>query len=64
MDKSGGLPCLAMLYPVQVKSLAKKFPEAGQRRRQWVSRKRAAKLVAEPELARLIIDFDPRPGRT
>lgn len=54
------LPCLAMLYPVQVKSLAKSFPEAGQRRRRWVSRKKAARLVAEPELARMILDFDPR----
>lgn len=64
MENSDDLPCLAMLYPVQVKSLAKKFPEAGQRRRRWVSRKTAAKLVAEPELARLIRDFDPRPARS
>lgn len=56
------LPCLAMLYPVAVKSLAKKFPERGQRRRRWVSRKKAARLVSEPELARMILDFDPRSG--
>jgi len=54
------LPCLAMLYPVAVRSLAKKYPEAGQRRRRWVSRKKAARLVAERELSRLILDFDPR----
>lgn len=57
------LPCLAMLYPVAVKSLAKRYPERGQRRRRWVSRKRAAKMVAEPELAQLILDFDPRPSK-
>jgi 8-oxo-dGTP pyrophosphatase MutT (NUDIX family) len=56
--------CIAMLYPVEVKSLAKKFPEAGQRRRRWVSRKKAARLVAEPDLARLIRAFDPKPKST
>lgn len=54
------LPCLAMLYAVKVKSLAKKYPEAHQRRRLWTSRKKAARLVAEPELARLIRDFEPK----
>ncbi|MEM6594758.1 MAG: NUDIX hydrolase [Pseudomonadota bacterium] len=55
-----GMPCVVMVYALKVKSLAKKFPEVGQRKRQWVSRKRAAKLVAEPELARILRDFDPR----
>jgi len=54
------LACMVMLYPVNVKSLAKKFPESAQRRRRWVSRKKAAKLVAEPDLGRLILNFDPR----
>lgn len=55
------LQCLAMLYPVSVTALSKRFPEYGQRRRRWVSRKKAARLVTEPELAQLIKDFDPRP---
>lgn len=55
------LPCIAMLYPIAVKSLAKKYPERGQRRRRWVSRKQAARMVSERELAQLIQDFDPRP---
>ncbi|GAA6176685.1 hypothetical protein GCM10007927_06910 [Sulfitobacter pacificus] len=59
----GELPCVVMLYPVLVKSLAKKFPESGQRRRKWVSRKKAAKKVAEEDLARLILNFDPRSTR-
>lgn len=57
----GEVPCLAMLFPVEVVSLAKSYPETDERRRKWVSRKKAARMVAEPELARLIIDFDPRP---
>tara|TARA_R110002110_G_scaffold40211_4_gene128769 strand:- start:8103 stop:8582 length:480 start_codon:yes stop_codon:yes gene_type:complete len=60
MGPSDGVPCLAMLYPVVVKSLSKQFPESGQRRRAWVSRKKAARMVSEPELARLILDFNPR----
>lgn len=60
-DEPADLPCLAMLYPVRVKSLAKIYPEHKERRRRWMSRKQAAAKVAEPELARLILDFDPRP---
>jgi len=57
------LPCVAMLYPIEVVSLAKKFPEVGQRRRRWLSRKKAARMVGERELARMILDFDPRKRR-
>ncbi|KHA51631.1 NUDIX hydrolase [Sulfitobacter geojensis] len=55
----GDLSCVVMLYPVLVKSLAKSFPESGQRRRKWVSRKKAAKKVDEEGLARLILSFEP-----
>ncbi len=57
------LPCLAMLYAVKVKALAKRYPESKERKRRWMSRKQAARRVAEPELARMIRDFDPRPKR-
>ncbi|QFT59156.1 NUDIX domain protein [Sulfitobacter sp. THAF37] len=59
------VPCLAMLYPVQVTSLSEQYPESAQRRRKWMSRKKAARLLVEPELSRLILDFDPRrtPGQ-
>ena len=60
LDKTDQLPCVAMVYPVKVKSLSADFPEAGQRKRKWVSRKKAAQMVAEPELARILRDFDPR----
>ena len=60
LEDKDDLSCLVMLYPVQVKSLSKRYPERGQRRRVWMSRKKAAGRVAEPELARLIRDFDPR----
>ncbi len=54
------LPCVAMVYPLRVKTLARDYPEAGQRKRKWVGRKKAASLVDEPELARILRDFDPR----
>lgn len=55
-----GFPIITLVYPVKVKSLASSFPEEGQRVRKWFAAKRAAKLVSEPELARIIKDFDPR----
>ncbi|SFN59206.1 8-oxo-dGTP pyrophosphatase MutT, NUDIX family [Roseovarius lutimaris] len=54
-----GLPCLAMVYPVRVKTLAGKFPEAGQRKHKWLRPKKAAARVDEPELAHIIRVFDP-----
>ena len=59
-DDAPDFPCLAVVYAVKVKSLSKDFPEAGQRRLKWVGRKKAAKLVDEPELSRILRDFDPR----
>ena len=53
------LPCAAMVYPVRVKTLARNYPERGQRKRKWFSPKKAAERVAEPELARILLDFDP-----
>ncbi|PIE09888.1 MAG: NUDIX hydrolase [Rhodobacterales bacterium] len=60
MDKGPNLPCVAMVYPVKVKSLASKFPEAGQRRRKWFSPKKAATKVVEPELRQILKTFDPK----
>ena len=59
-EDAADLPCVAVIYAIKVKSMAKTYPEAGQRLRKWVSRKQAAKLVDEPELARILKDFDPR----
>jgi len=53
------VPIVAMVYPVRVDSLANVFPEAGQRKREWFTSKKAAKQVAEPELARILKGFDP-----
>jgi len=55
-----GLPCVAMIYPVKVKSLKRNYPEVGQRQRKWFSPKKAAARVEEPELAQILKTFDPR----
>ena len=53
------LPCAVMVYPVKVKDLKDDFPEAGQRKRKWMSPKKAATRVDEPELAHMLRKFDP-----
>ncbi|MCR8547623.1 NUDIX hydrolase [Salipiger sp. P9] len=50
---------LAMVFPVEVARLEKRFPERGERKRRWMSRTKAATLVAEAELAQILLRFDP-----
>lgn len=60
MSRSEDLSCLVAVFPLKVKKLAKAFPERNERDRQWISPKKAAKLVAEPELRAILRRFDPR----
>ena len=60
IGEDGPVPCVAMVYPVKVKTLAQDYPEKGQRKRKWLSPGKAAERVNEPELARIIKGFDPR----
>ncbi len=53
------LPVMVAVYPLEVRSLAAGWPEAGERRRRWFTRRKAAARVDEPELAALIESFDP-----
>lgn len=59
-DKASTLPCVALVYPIKVKSVAAIYPETGQRQRKWVGMKRAASMVSEPELSEILRKFDPR----
>ncbi|MDF1856700.1 NUDIX hydrolase [Pseudooceanicola sp.] len=63
MDDRSEVPCAGLLFPVRVSALRAEYPEVGERRRKWVSRKNAAARVDEPALAQLIRDFDPRQFR-
>lgn len=60
VNDAGKLPCVVAVFPVKVLSLAKRYPEAHQRKRKWFSRKKASALVTEPELKQLIRHFEPR----
>jgi 8-oxo-dGTP pyrophosphatase MutT (NUDIX family) len=59
--KSGDtpLPCLVAVFPLKAKRTLKDYPEKGQRKRKWVSLKKAAEMTDEPELAQIIRHFDP-----
>lgn len=53
------LPCVVAVFPIKVKNLRNDWPEKGERRRKWVSRKKAAMMIEEPELAAIVAGFDP-----
>ena len=48
------MPVETLVYSVDVTGLENDFPEAGQRKRQWVSPQEAANLVDEPELKSIL----------
>lgn len=55
----GSVPCVVSVFALRVKSRAADFPEKGERKVKWMSRKKAAARVREPELAQIIRKFDP-----
>lgn len=52
-------PVIVMVYPVAVTAEHDEWPERDERKRRWLSPKKAARKVAEPELRRIIKEFDP-----
>jgi len=54
------LPCAVSVFPVRTKKLLSAYPEARERRRKWFSQRKAAKRVREPELRKIIENFDPK----
>ncbi len=60
MGKNGFLPCVVAVFPLRVKKLVDEYCEAGERKRKWVSAKKAARMVAEPDLAQILLQFDPK----
>lgn len=59
-QKVGNAPIVTLVYPVFVTHEHSDWPEKHQRRRKWVSPKKAAKKVSEPELKRIIAAFNPQ----
>lgn len=60
LPKSDAMPCVVAVFPYHVKKMLKNFPEVGQRKRKWVSQKKAAAMVSDPELVQLILHFNPK----
>jgi len=54
------IPVLVTVFPVKARKCLRDFPEAGQRRRKWMSPKKAARMVREKHLAKILRDFDPK----
>jgi 8-oxo-dGTP pyrophosphatase MutT (NUDIX family) len=56
----------AYIFALEVLFHAQRFKEKGQREIKWFSPKKAAKLVREPKLKKIILGFDPttRPLQT
>jgi 8-oxo-dGTP pyrophosphatase MutT (NUDIX family) len=59
IDEEMSLPVIVALFPLEVLRIDDDFPEAGQRKRKWLSPKKAARRVAEPELRQILTGFDP-----
>jgi len=54
------VPCVVDVYPLEVLIQLGAWPEADQRKRQWMSATEAAASVDEPELAQLVLGFKPQ----
>lgn len=52
-------PVVVAMFPLRVKKVLKDWPEKGQRKRKWVSRKKAAALLDDRDLRTLVRHFDP-----
>lgn len=57
MDDGDDLDCRVTVFPLQVRSQSYTFPESGQRECKWFDARRAAALVDEPDLRRLMTRF-------
>jgi hypothetical protein len=61
LDENGSAtPCEVKVYPLLVTRQSESWPEAEQRVVQWVDLARAASLVKEPDLKKLIATFAKR----
>ncbi|MEX3014488.1 NUDIX hydrolase [Gymnodinialimonas hymeniacidonis] len=57
MSEAETLPIIVAVFPIRVRELAEDYPEVGQRRRKWMSLKKAANKVEERDLKQLIRSF-------
>ena len=60
--KTSSVACSVVVFALQVRRLARRFPEHKQRQRKWVAPNEAARLVQEPELQALFGRIAENPG--
>ncbi|MCO4843375.1 MAG: NUDIX hydrolase [Yoonia sp.] len=53
-------PVMVMVYAIHVTQEAKNWPEKGQRKREWMSTKKAALKIDELGLRQIVAQFDPK----
>jgi 8-oxo-dGTP pyrophosphatase MutT (NUDIX family) len=56
-SKWGGI-CKVTVFPMRVTKVLDEWPEAGQRKRKWVSIDKAIKLLSKEELKNLLLNFE------
>jgi 8-oxo-dGTP pyrophosphatase MutT (NUDIX family) len=59
IDEELSLPVIVAVFAIEVLRIDDDFPEARERRRKWLSPKKAARRVTEPELRQILTVFDP-----
>lgn len=59
IDEEMSLPCIVAVFAVEVQRLDDAYPESAERKRKWLTPKKAAQKVEEEELRHLILSFDP-----
>lgn len=57
LDEGYDAPVDVQVFRIKVDRLARKYPEQGERRRQWFSPKKAAKRVNEPQLKEILLNL-------
>ena len=63
MDDGEAQPCRVRVYPMVVDRLRDNWKEKGERKRRWFALRKAAELVDEPELARMLADLHVKPKK-
>ncbi len=55
----GVAPVLVVVYAIHAANVSKNWPEKDQRKRRWLSPKKAAAKLGEPGLKQIVANFDP-----
>ena len=63
LDDGTTVRCCVTVYPMMVEKMKRSWKERKERKRQWFSPRKAARLVDEPELTTLLMDLAKRPAK-